>query len=150
MNRLTRIISAALLAFAAIAMVAGDLVTWGRAEAGPFTPTAEKFILNFDMFAPAALSCEATGEGVRTKATRDLAGKPVLRVTGNASGADIQCSLPDGTRYRVLSNRDAEFTPSAPTEATVTFQRDMPAMTTVLRINGRQDVYDFNSFVRVD
>ncbi len=118
--------------------------------AGPFTPTAEKFVLNFDMFAPADLSCAATGEGVRSKATRDLAGKPVLRVTGNASGADITCALPDGTRYRVTSNRGASFTPSAATEATVTFQRGQPAMTTVLRIQGRQDVYDFKSFVRVD
>lgn len=144
-----RIIGAVLLALAAFAMVAGDLMA-GRAEAGPFTPTAEKFILNFDMFAPSDLQCEATGPGVRSRATRDLAGKPVLRVTGNASAADILCRLPDGTTYRAISNRKAQYTPSAPTEATVTFQRGRPAMTTVLRIGGRQDAYDFKSFVQVD
>ncbi|AGT09572.1 hypothetical protein [Paracoccus aminophilus] len=150
MKKLTRIIGAGLLALAALAMIAGDLLAHGRAEAGPFTPTTQKFVLNFDMFAPSDLSCEATGAGVRSKATRDLAGKPVLRVTGNASGADIQCARADGTRYRVTSNRTASFTPSAPTEATVTFERGQPAMTTVLRIQGHEDVYDFKSFVRVD
>lgn len=150
MRKFTRIIGAGLLALAALSMIAGDLFAKGRAEAGPFTPTAEKFILNFDMFAPSDLSCAASGEGVRSKASRDLAGKPVLRVTGNASGAAIECALADGTRYRVTSNHDAVFTPSAPTEATVTFERGQPAMTTVLRIQGRQDVYDFKSFVRVD
>lgn len=150
MRKATRIIGAGLLALAAFAMIAGDLLAAGRAEAGPFTPTAEKFILNFDMFAPAELSCEASGEGVRSRASRDLAGKPVLRVTGNAQAAAIECALPDGTRYRVTSNQHATYTSSAPTEATVTFERGQPAMTTVLRIQGRQDVYDFKSFVRVD
>ncbi|MFD2843112.1 hypothetical protein [Paracoccus cavernae] len=74
----------------------------------------------------------------------------MLRVTGKASSADITCALPDGTRYLVTSNRTARFTPSAATEATVTFQRGQPAMTTVLRVQGRRDVYDFKSFVRVD
>lgn len=133
-----------------LAATAAALVSGAAVFAGPFTPTAEKFVLNFDMFAPADLSCAASGEGVRSKATRDLAGKPVLRVTGKASQADITCALPDGTRYRLTSNRTARFTPSAPTEATVTFQRGQPAMTTVLRIQGRRDVYDFKSFVRVD
>lgn len=150
MKQFTRIIGAGLLALAALAMIAGDLLAAGRAEAGPFTPTAQKFVLNFDMFAPADLRCDASGEGVRVKSSRDLAGKPVLRVTGNASGADIQCTRADGTRYRVTSNRTAAFTPAAPTEATVTFERGQPAMTTVLRIQGQQDVYDFKSFVRVD
>ncbi len=150
MKKVSRLIGAGLLTLAALAMIAGDLMAGGRAEAGPFTPTSEKFILNFDMFAPMGLSCAASGKGVRSKATRDLAGKPVLRVTGNASGADIECALPDGTRYRVTSNQGASYTPAAPTEATVTFERGQPAMTTVLRIQGRQDVYDFKSFVRVD
>ncbi len=150
MMQAMRFIRAAGLSLAALTWVAGGLMADGRAEAGPFTPTAQKFILNFDMFAPSDLSCVATGDGVRSKSSRDLAGKPVLRVTGNAAGADIECALPDGTRYRVTSNNDATFTPGAPTEATVTFERGQPAMTTVLRIQGRQDVYDFNSFVRVD
>lgn len=149
MKGVMRIMGAVLLALAAIAMVAGDLLA-GRAEAGPFAPTAQKFILNFDMFAPADLACAASGPGVRSRASRDLAGKPVLRVTGNVSAAEILCSRPDGATYRALSNRTADYTPSAPTEATVTFQRGKPAMTTVLRINGRQDAYDFKSFVRVD
>lgn len=142
-------IGAALLAAAAVAMIAGDLAA-RPAEAGPLTPTPEKFILSFDMFAPGGIDCDATGPGVRTHETRNLAGKPVLRVTGNASAADIRCTLPNGAVYEARSNRSAHFTPSAPTEATVTFQQGLPAMTTVLRTQVREDVYDFKSFVRVD
>lgn len=149
MTELVRIIGAGLLVLAALAMVAGDLLA-GRAHAGPFTPTAQKLILNFDMFAPSDLRCVASGPGVRSHASRDLAGKPVLRVTGNAAEALIECRRDDGTRYRLTAQHDADFTPSAPTEATVTFVRGKPAMTTVLRIDGRQDAHDFKSFVRVD
>ena len=148
MKRVTRIIAATLLALAVFAMVAGDLLL--AAPASVREPQAQRFVLNFDMFAPADLNCQATGPGVRSHASRDLAGKPVLRVTGNAAGATIECARPDGARYRVTSNRTARYTPSAPTEATVTFQRGKPAMTTVLRIHGWQDVHDFKSFVQVD
>lgn len=139
-----RIIGAALLTLAAFAMIAGDLM------AGERLPAHQRFILNFDMFAPADMSCAASGPGVASRLSRDLAGKPVLRVTGNAQGADIRCSRPGGDSWRVTANRRAEYTASAPTWATVTFQRDMPAMTTVLRIDGKRDAYDFKSFVRVD
>ena len=149
MKAVPRISWATLLVLAALAMGAGDL--WaGRANASPFTPTAQKLILSFDMFAPPDLQCAATGPGVRSHASRDLAGKPVLRVTGNAAQALIECVRGDGARYRLTAQHNADFTPSAPTEATVTFVRGKPAMTTVLRINGRQDAYDFKSFVRVD
>lgn len=144
-----RIIGAVLLALAAFAMIAGDLMARELAG-GERAPTSQRFILSFDMFAPADLSCEASGPGVVTHASRDLAGKPVLRVTGNAAGAEILCSRPDGTVWRAISNRTAEYTASSPTKATVTFTRGRPAMTTVLRIDGRRDAYDFKSFVRVD
>lgn len=144
-----RIIGAALLALAAISMIAGDLMA-REANGVARSPADQRFILSFDMFAPADLSCEASGPGVVTYASRDLAGKPVLRVTGNAAGADIRCTRPDGTVWRALSNRTAPYTPASPTRATVTFTRGMPAMTTVLRIDGRRDAYDFKSFVRVD
>lgn len=149
-----RIIGATLLALAAFAMIAGDLMArelkMGDLTGGESAPTSQRFILSFDMFAPADLTCEASGPGVVTYASRNLAGKPVLRVTGNAAGAEILCSRPDGTVWRAISNRTAEYTPSSPTKATVTFTRDMPAMTTVLRIDGKRDAYDFKSFVRVD
>lgn len=149
MNGAMRIIGAVLLALAAFAMIAGDLMA-RELGGGERAPTSQRFILSFDMFAPADLSCEASGPGVVTYTSRDLAGKPVLRVTGNAAGAEILCSRPDGTVWRAMSNRTAEYTPSSPTKATVTFTRGMPAMTTVLRIDGQRDAYDFKSFVRVD
>ncbi len=151
MKRVTRIIAATLLALAVFAMVAGDLLLAAPpSDPAARAPQAQRFVLNFDMFVPADLNCQASGPGVRSHASRDLAGKPVLRVTGNAAGATIECARPDGARYRVTSNRTARYTASAPTEATVTFQRGKPAMTTVLRIHGWQDVHDFKSFVQVD
>lgn len=134
-----RIITAA-LALSASAIAAGA----GQGDA------YQRLVLRFDMFAPADLRCVATGDGVRSHSSRDLAGKPVLRVTGNAAGADITCSRPDGSHYRLTANQNADYWPNSPTEATVTFVRGKPAMTTVLRIDGRQEVYDFKSFVRVD
>lgn len=149
MKQVTRIIGAVLLVLAALAMVAGDLLA-SPGHAGAERQRFETFVLHFDMFAPPELRCDASGVGVRSRATRDLAGKPVLRVSGNAADADIRCRLPDGPEYKVLSNRDAYYTAAAPTEATVTFVRGKPAMTTVLRIHGMQDVYEFKSFVQVD
>ena len=118
------------------AMAAGTMIA-GAGFAGdpsrPFAPTSEKFYLNFDMLAPADLSCDATGPGVRVKQSRDLAGKPVLRVTGNARDAQITCSRPDGSRYRTDANREQFYNTAEPLRATVTYSRDKDAMTVVLR-----------------
>lgn len=126
------------------------LLVAGGASAAPLTPTSQRFILNFDMFAPADLSCFASGPGVRSYASRDLAGKPVLRITGHAAAADIRCTRPDGSHYQLTANQRTDYTAVGPTWGTVTFVRGKPAMTTVLRVSGRQDVYDFKSFVQLD
>ena len=143
MNR-TRL---ALMAAAAAAMIAGPFFT-GDAFAGepsdPFAPTAQKFYLNFDMLAPADLTCDATGPGVRVKEMRDLVGKPVLRVTGNVSDAQITCARPDGSRYVTDVNRRQFYNTAEPLRATVSYQRNDDAMTVVLR---RGD--DLNDIVEV-
>ena len=138
MNR----IGLALMAAAAAAMIAGD--AFAGEESRPFAPTSQKFYLNFDMLAPADLSCDATGPGVRVKQSRDLAGKPVLRVTGNVCDARNTCSRPDGSRYRTDANREQFYNTAEPLRATVTYQRDRDAMTVVLR---RGD--DINDIVEV-
>ena len=133
MNR----IGLALMAAAAAAMIAGD--AFAGEESRPFAPTSQKFYLNFDMLAPADLSCDATGPGVRVKQSRDLAGKP-----GNVWDARITCSRPDGSRYRTDANREQFYNTAEPLRATVTYQRDRDAMTVVLR---RGD--DINDIVEV-
>ena len=148
MRKVINYIGLGLMSAAAAAMIAGD--AFAGEPSSPFQPTAEKFYLNFDMLAPAALSCDATGPGVRTLATRDLAGKPVLRVTGNAVGAQISCTLPDGTRFSMDANRDPRlYNTMYPTYATVTFQRGAERMTTVLRQNDRIRDVRHGSFLRV-
>ena len=128
----------------------------GAAFAGepsdPFAPTAQKFYLNFDMLAPADLSCDATGPGVRVKEMRDLVGKPLLRVTGNAAQASITCSRPDGSRYVTDVNRRQFYNTAEPLRATVSYSRNDDAMTVVLRRG--DDLNDVvavvqNSFLRV-
>lgn len=138
MNR----IGLALMAAAAAAMIAGD--AFAGEESQPFAPTSQKFYLNFDMLAPADLECDASGPGVRVKKMRDIAGKPVLRVTGNVWDAQITCSRPDGSRYTTDANREQFYNTAAPLRATVTYQRDRDAMTVVLR---RGD--DINDIVEV-
>ncbi|WP_139221638.1 hypothetical protein [Paracoccus halophilus] len=117
------------LAAWAMALIGGGAFADG---ASATVPTGERFYLNFDMLAPADLSCDATGPGVDARQTRDLAGKPVLRVTGNARGARITCERPDGSRYVTNANRLERDTTVDPIWGTVTYQRDKDAMTVVL------------------
>lgn len=146
MNR----IGLALMAAAAAAMIAGD--AFAGEPSDPFAPTGEKFYLNFDMLAPADLTCDATGPGVRVKEMRDLVGKPLLRVTGNARGAQITCSRPDGSRYVTDINRRQFYNTAAPLRATVSYSRNDDAMTVVLRRgDDLNDIVEIvqNSFLRV-
>lgn len=148
MRKVINYVGLGLMAAAAVAMIAGD--AFAGESSSPLQPTAEKFYLDFDMLAPAALSCDATGPGVRTKASRDIAGKPVLRVTGNAAQAQISCALPDGTRFTTDVNRDPRlYNTMYPTYATVTYQRGADRMTTVLRQNDRIKDVRHGSFLRV-
>ncbi|MDT1062986.1 hypothetical protein RM190_13990 [Paracoccus sp. CPCC 101403] len=111
MNR----IGLGLMAASAAAMIAGD------AFAGPFTPTSQKFYLSFSTFAPTDIKCNAEGPGVRTNVTRNVAGKPMLRVTGNAKGALITCWRADGTRYTTDANRRVKYNTASPVYAMVYF-----------------------------
>lgn len=148
MKRVVNYIGLGLMAAAAVAMIAGD--AFAGEPSSPLQPTAQKFYLDFDMFAPADLSCDATGPGVRTRATRDIAGKPVLRITGNAVDAEISCSLPDGTQFQTEVNRDRLlYNTMYPTYATVTFKSGADRMTTVLRQNDRIKHVRNGSFLRV-
>lgn len=127
---------------AASAMIAGAVLAGDAAPAE--TRTGQRFYLGFDMLAPADLSCDAQGPGLRVKQTRDLAGKPVLRLTGNAQDAQISCWRPDGSRYATEVNRAPLYTTVGPLWATVSFSFDRDAMTVVL---ARGD--DINDIVKV-
>ena len=126
MNR----IGLALMAAAAVAMIAGG--AFGGEDSQPFMPISQKFYLNFDMLAPADMECDADGPGVRVKKMRDIAGKPVLCVTGNAWDAQITCQRPDGSRYTTDANRAQFYNTAEPLRATVTYSRDRDAMTVFL------------------
>lgn len=138
-----------------IGLAAGMMLA-GAAFAGdpsrPFAPTAQKFYLEFDMLAPADLSCDAEGPGVRVKQMRDIVGKPVLRVTGNARDAQITCTRPDGSRYVTDANRRQFYNTAEPLRGTVSYSRHDDAMTVVLRRG--DDIDDIveiaqDSFLRV-
>ena len=90
-------------------------------------PISQKFYLNFDMLAPAVMECDADGPGCGSK-MRDIAGKPVLCVTGNAWDAQITCQRPDGSRYTTDANRAQFYNTAEPLRATVTYSRDRDAI----------------------
>ena len=149
-GRLNIMTGLGLMALAAGAMIAGTAFAGDPSR--PFAPTSEKFYLNFDMLAPADLNCDADGPGVRDKQSRDLAGKPVLRVTGNAKGAQITCSRPDGSRYTTDANRRQFYNTAEPLRATVTYERNDDTMTVVLRRgDDLDDIVEIaqDSFLRV-
>lgn len=140
-------IGIALLAAAALGMIASD--AFGGEPSRPFQPTAQKFYLDFDMFAPPDLSCDAEGPGVRVRQSRDLAGKPVLRVTGNAAQARILCWRPDGSRYATDANREQFYNTAEPVRASVSFARHARAMPVILRRGDRIVEVLPHGFVRV-
>lgn len=140
-------IGIALLAAAAGSGIAPH--AFGGEPSRPFLPTAQKFYLDFDMFAPADLSCDADGPGVRVHQSRDLAGKPVLRVTGNAAQARIFCWRPDGSRYATDANREQFYNTAEPVRASVSFARGACAMPVILRRGDRIVEVLPHGFVRV-
>ena len=135
------------VAASAAAMIAAD--AFAGEPSRPFAPTAQRFYLDFDMLAPPDLSCDASGPGVRVHQSRDLVGKPVLRVTGNAAGATITCSRPDGSRFITTANREQFYNTAEPIRATVTFRQGSDAMTVVLRRGDRIVEVVHRSFVKV-
>lgn len=119
-----------LMAAAAGSMIAADAFA-GEPSRG-LEPTAEKFYLQFTLFAPRDLTCDATGPGVRTKMTRRISGTPLLRVTGNASQAQIVCWRPDGSRYTTDLNRRVRYNTAGAVWATVMYQPDQAASGSVM------------------
>lgn len=137
------------LAAAVFTMVAGDLLA---GEAAPdFQGTPQKFYLTFDIFSPADIKCDATGPGVRTHMSRNLAGRPILRVTGNAEAAQITCARPDGSRFTTTANRSAYYNTAEPLRATVLFREGLDAMQVLLYRGDRETFIGTpqRNFVRV-
>lgn len=122
MNR----IGLALMAASAAAMIAADAFA-GEASS-PFMPTSQKFYLTFSTFSPTDIQCDAEGPGVRTKVSRNIAGKPVLRVTGNAKDARITCWRSDGSRYTTDANRRVKYNTASPVYAMVFFDEGRDEM----------------------
>ncbi|GLK65750.1 hypothetical protein F8A10_02560 [Paracoccus kondratievae] len=133
MNR----IGLTLMAAAAAAMIAADAFAGEPSQ--PFAPTAEKFYLKFSVFAPADIRCDATGPGVRTKVSRSVTGAPLLRITGNASDAQIQCWRPDGSRYTTDVNRKVSYNAAGAVWATVMLQTGGDAASVMVERDGEQD-----------
>lgn len=134
MNR----IGIALLAAAAFSMIAADLLLAGE-PSNPLQPTAQKFYLQFSILAPGDLQCDATGPGVRTKLSHGITGTPLLRITGNAAGARIDCWTPDGSHYTTDLNRQVRYNTSGAIRATVMLQPGLDAADVMLERDNQSD-----------
>ncbi len=126
-----------LMGAAAVSMIAADAFA-GEPSQG-WEPTAEKFYLQFSIFAPGDLSCDATGPGVRTKLSRGITGAPLLRVTGNVSQAEISCWRPDGSRYTTDLNRRLRYNTSGAIRATVMFSPGQETGAMMVERDGQSD-----------
>lgn len=147
MNR----IAVGLMAASAVAMIAAD--GFAGEASDPLQPTGQKFYLQFSIFAPGDLQCDAMGPGVRTKVSRGITGAPLLRITGNAAGAQILCWRDDGSRYTTDLNRRLRYNTNGAIRATVTFRPGQDAGSVLVQRDGEQDrlvptVYP-RAFVRV-
>ncbi len=126
-----------LMAAAAASMIAAD--AFAGEPSDPLQPTAQKFYLQFSMFAPGDMQCDATGPGVRTKLSRGMTGAPLLRITGNAAGAQILCWRPDGSRYTTDVNRRVRYNTAGAVRATVTFHAGQDAAGVMVQRDGEED-----------
>lgn len=130
-------IGIALVAASAVAMIAADAFAGEASD--PFQPTAQKFYLQFSILSPGDLACDATGPGVRTKVSHGITGTPLLRITGNASGAKITCWQPDGTRYTTDVNQRVRYNTAGAVRATVTMAPGAAASTVLVERDNTDD-----------
>jgi hypothetical protein len=120
-------------------LCAGTVAAVAGEPSHGWEPTAQKFYLQFSIFAPGDLQCDATGPGVRSKVTRGITGVPLLRITGNADQAVISCWRPDGSRYTTDLNRTLPYNTSGAIRATVTFQAGQDTGSILVERDGEQD-----------
>lgn len=131
-------------------IIAGIGATWllgSAALAG--TGARDAFILRFDLLSPPTLNCNADAPEAEVRSSRDLFGKPMLRVFGNARNAIITCTDRDGSRWQTTASRRARYSPAAPTYGTVLYRPGQRA-TAILVETGEHAVIQLKSFVRVD
>lgn len=137
MKRWMNRIGLALMAASAVAMIAADAFAGEPSQ--DFQQTSQKFYLQFTMFSPGDLKCDATGPGVRTKISRSVTGTPLLRVTGNVKGAQIMCSRSDGTQYTTDINRRLRYNRAGAIWATVTLSVGQEAASILIEREGEDD-----------
>lgn len=142
MKRVIRWVGLGVAAAAALTMVLADVA---------FAAPRQLLIVKFDFFSPTGISCSAAGQGADIQITRGLTGNPVLRVLGDARGAQIACTLPDGSHWRVVGNQTAPYTPSDATWLTVFVRPGKAAMGGLIEIGTRPfSTYDPKTFVPLD
>lgn len=140
MKRLIRWIGVTIMAAAALTMVMADMVL-----AAP----RQDLTVHFDLFSPQGVTCAVEAPGASVRQGRDILGKPLIRILGDAAGAAITCTGPDGARYRLDAQARAPFSPALATWVTVVFRPGQARMLTITE-SGRKTVHDTNSFVRLD
>ena len=151
MKRAVRWIGIGVTAAAAATMLLADMALAGPASISRVgaTGTRDQFVLRFDLLSPGGFSCAADAPGSQVRSGRDLLGRPMIRVFGDARAAVITCTDAEGTRWQATANRTAPYTPAEPTYGTVVYRPGQPAMMTIVEL-GDQTEYQHKTFVRVD
>ncbi|WP_167626664.1 hypothetical protein [Paracoccus luteus] len=142
MKRAVRWIGIAVTAAAAATMLLADLAL--------AAPPVEVYVMRFDLLSPGGLSCTVDAPaGSRVTTSRDLTGKPYIRIWGEPRAAAITCTDPQGVRWQATAQRTARFADFGPTYGIVLYRPGRDAMTTIVQRGDQQDTY-FKTFVRVD
>lgn len=134
MKRAVRWIGIGITAAAAATMLMADLVL-----AAPPLPTQgvpQSFELDFDLFVPRDMQCEAVAPDAIVRASRSITGVPHLTIRGIAETAEITCRLADGTTFTTDAHRRIDYDAGRVARATVGFRRGAREMTVVVRDGG--------------
>lgn len=151
MKRALRWIGIGVTAAAAGTMLLADL-----ALAAPLsisrvgvTGTRDQFVLRFDLLSPSGLKCRADAPGSQVRESRDITGKQMLYIFGDARAARITCTDPGGVEYAATANRTAPYSPAKATYGTVVYRPDQASMMTIIDL-GNETEYQQKTFVRLD
>lgn len=137
------------------AAAAGTMLFADMALAGPsisrvgVTGTRDQFVLRFDLLSPSGMSCQADAPGSQVRNSRDITGKPMIYIFGDARAARITCTDQSGAEWVATANRTAPYTPAKATYGTVVYRPDQAAMMTIIDLGNRTE-YQHKTFVRVD
>lgn len=130
------------------AIILGAIATLlpGLAAAGPVA----RWTLRFDVLTPPAISCAADAPGGTVRASRGLAGSPIITVHGDLEAASIICVMPDGSHWGTRLPRDSRAPLSVRVEAVAAWRPGAARLPLYITGEERFTTPQLHRFTRLD